>query len=49
MKILLIHSHYQLRGGEDAIFAQERILLQADNEVETLVFTNKPGWKAFPP
>ena len=28
MKILLIHCHYRLPGGEDAVFAAERALLQ---------------------
>lgn len=29
MKILLVHCHYRLPGGEDAVFAAERDLLQA--------------------
>lgn len=45
MKILLIHTYYQLRGGEDAIFEQECELLRKDNEVHTLVFHNKGGLK----
>ena len=28
MKILLIHCHYRLPGGEDAVFAAERTLLE---------------------
>ena len=28
MKILLIHCHYRLPGGEDAVFAAERALLE---------------------
>ncbi|SOD98298.1 glycosyltransferase, partial [Spirosoma fluviale] len=45
MKILLIHTHYQFRGGEDAVFEQEQSLLQEGNQVETLVFHNKNGWR----
>ena len=29
MKILLIHCHYRLPGGEDAVFAAERALLES--------------------
>ena len=28
MKILLVHCHYRLPGGEDAVFAAERELLE---------------------
>ena len=28
MKILLVHCHYRLPGGEDAVFAAERALLE---------------------
>ncbi|GAB3041875.1 glycosyltransferase [Spirosoma pulveris] len=45
MRILLIHTHYQFKGGEDAVFTQEQALLEEDNEVKTLVFRNKSGWK----
>jgi len=43
MKILLIHTYYTIRGGEDAVFEQEVRLLSKDNEVETLTFLNKGG------
>src|SRR5512143_1642105 len=29
MKILLVHNHYQQPGGEDVVFAQERLLLRS--------------------
>ena len=28
MKILLVHCHYRMPGGEDAVFAAERALLE---------------------
>lgn len=45
MKILIIHSQYQLRGGEDAVVAQELELLKQQYMVEVLYFHNKSGWK----
>lgn len=45
MKILIVHSYYQIRGGEDAVFEQEKNLLQDGNEVERLAFKNKTGIK----
>ncbi|RRB04222.1 glycosyltransferase [Larkinella rosea] len=45
MKILLIHTYYQLRGGEDVIFEQECELLKQNNEVEVVAFYNKNGWR----
>ena len=41
MKILLIHSYYQQRGGEDAVFHAERdALINAGNEIKTCVLHN---------
>ncbi|WP_416448243.1 glycosyltransferase family 4 protein [Leeuwenhoekiella sp. A2] len=45
MKILLIHSYYTLRGGEDAVFEQEAKLLARKNDVEVLCFYNQSGIK----
>lgn len=45
MKILLIHTHYQLQGGEDAVVEQELQLLKQRHEVEILYFQNKGGWR----
>ncbi|MDQ6471028.1 glycosyltransferase family 4 protein [Flavobacterium sp. LHD-80] len=45
MKILIIHSHYLLRGGEDAVVDQEALLLKQLHEVEILHFQNKRGLK----
>ncbi|MEH6407732.1 MAG: glycosyltransferase [Leeuwenhoekiella sp.] len=41
MKILLIHTYYTIRGGEDAVFEQETQKLSIDNEVRTITFFNK--------
>jgi glycosyltransferase involved in cell wall biosynthesis len=43
MKILLIHSYYQLSGGEDSVFEQECDLLSTEHEVKKLSFQNKSG------
>ncbi len=41
MKVLLIHTCYTERGGEDAVFESENSLLAYKNvEVETLLFNN---------
>lgn len=45
MKILLIHTHYQLHGGEDAVVEQEMELLKQDHTVEVLYFQNQAGFK----
>lgn len=45
MRILLCHTYYQLRGGEDAVFEQEYSLLKKDHIVENLSFSNKGGWR----
>lgn len=53
MKILLVHSYYQQRGGEDAVFEAERdMLIESGAEVETFTlqnsdYANKPQWKQF--
>lgn len=42
MRVLLIHNHYAQRGGEDAVFAQERKLLQDHgNEVAEYTKDNR--------
>lgn len=41
MRILLIHTSYQLKGGEDAVFKLEKDLLSKKHVVETLHFQNK--------
>jgi glycosyltransferase involved in cell wall biosynthesis len=45
MKILLIHSYYKVRGGEDVTFEQEYALLSRFNEVRKLSFQNAAGFK----
>lgn len=45
MKILIIHSHYQLQGGEDAVVEQEMELLKKCHLVKILYFQNQSGWK----
>lgn len=47
MKILVIHTYYQIRGGEDQVFEQERDLLSEDNDVRTLIFYNKGGFEGI--
>ena len=37
MKILLVHCHYRLPGGEDAVFAAERAMLERHGH-EVLVY-----------
>lgn len=43
MKILLIHTRYQLHGGEDAVVKQEIELLKKHHTVEVLWFQNQAG------
>jgi glycosyltransferase involved in cell wall biosynthesis len=43
LKILFLHTHYQLRGGEDSVFQKEAELLSHSNEVEVIAFRNKSG------
>ena len=45
MKVLLIHSYYLQRGGEDNLFEQEFALLNRTEDVRTLSFRNKPGYR----
>lgn len=45
MKILLLHTQYQLHGGEDAVVEQELELLKKLHNIEILYFQNKGGWK----
>jgi glycosyltransferase involved in cell wall biosynthesis len=43
LKILLLHTNYSLKGGEDKVFEQERDLLMENHEVQTLVMQNLRG------
>ncbi len=45
MKILLAHSYYQQSGGEEVVFHQEQKYLERTEEVQTLTFHNKPGFR----
>jgi glycosyltransferase involved in cell wall biosynthesis len=45
MKILIIHCRYQQRGGEDFVVEEELKILNAEYEVEALLFQNEAGWK----
>ncbi|RFZ85765.1 glycosyltransferase [Mucilaginibacter terrenus] len=43
MKVLLIHTHYLQKGGEDLVVEQEFNMLKNTCTVERLIFKNKPG------
>jgi glycosyltransferase involved in cell wall biosynthesis len=43
VKILLIHTNYNQKGGEDTVFLQETMLLKETEEVEVLNFQNQPS------
>ena len=43
MKILIIHTRYQLHGGEDSVVEQELKLLKQQHEVEVMYFQNQSG------
>lgn len=45
MKILLIHTAYKFKGGEDAVVKQEIALLQERHEVKVVLFQNQGGWQ----
>jgi len=45
MRILIIHTHYQDPGGEDAVFRHEKALLATTEEVFPLTFRNRKGWR----
>jgi len=48
LKILLIHTYYRLRGGEDAVFEEECKLLEENGFiVRRLVFENRTGVTGF--
>ncbi len=47
MKVLLIHTKYVFKGGEDAVFEQEFRLLSQKIEVQSLVFQNQSGWRGL--
>lgn len=42
-RILIIHAHYQDRGGEDVVVEEEVRLLKELNEVEVFTTTNRKG------
>ena len=43
MRILLIHSEYLHRGGEDSVLLQEYDLLASAHEVKTIIYKNRSG------
>lgn len=45
MKILILHTEYQHKGGEDTVVQQERTLLEQEHEVQTMIFRNHDGLK----
>lgn len=45
MKILIVHTYYRQKGGEDFVVEQEKNLLSTTEEVEVLTFTNQGGLK----
>ncbi len=47
MKILVIHTRYLEKGGEDSLVDLEIGLLKQEHEVELLEFQNKSGWRGL--
>ncbi|MCU0384407.1 MAG: glycosyltransferase [Flavihumibacter sp.] len=47
MKILVIHTRYVEKGGEDSLVDLEINLLRQEHEVELLQFQNKSGWRGL--
>jgi glycosyltransferase involved in cell wall biosynthesis len=47
MRIFVLHNHYQDKGGEDIVFAQEVKELQHNHQVQAMTFKNKKGWRGF--
>ena len=45
MRILSIHNYYQHPGGEDVVFEQEKALLATADDVFSLTFNNRKGWR----
>jgi len=45
MRILVIHNFYQHPGGEDVVFEQEKAMLAATEDVFSLTFKNRKGWR----
>jgi glycosyltransferase involved in cell wall biosynthesis len=45
MRVLFIHTFYQLKGGEDSVFFQERDLISKSAEVSEVLYYNRPGWR----
>lgn len=44
MRILLIHSYYRQKGGEDVVFEQEFELLKKSQDVIAITFRNFSAW-----
>lgn len=47
MKVLLIHTYYHIRGGEDQVFEQEFDLLSTRHEVMKLSYQNVSGLRGI--
>ncbi|WP_338868981.1 glycosyltransferase [Spirosoma sp. SC4-14] len=47
MKILFIHTFYQIKGGEDNVFQQEFNLFKQVHNTKSLIFNNKSGVIGF--
>jgi glycosyltransferase involved in cell wall biosynthesis len=45
MKVLLVHTYYLVRGGEDFVFEQEQKLIGESEQVRALAFMNRPGMR----
>lgn len=45
MKILIIHTFYAEKGGEDTVALQEQALLKSEGEVKLITFQNQSGWR----
>ena len=45
MRILVVHNFYQHPGGEDVVFKQEKALLATTEDVFSLTFRNRKGWR----
>jgi glycosyltransferase involved in cell wall biosynthesis len=43
LKVLIVHTLYQQKGGEDIVFQNELDILSTSNEVNNIVFHNKNG------
>jgi glycosyltransferase involved in cell wall biosynthesis len=45
LKVLIVHSLYNQKGGEDIVFQNELDLLSKEHEVMFITFQNKIGWR----